>query len=272
MFKTFGTSKEVFVNQDEGMFIALPITLDVDIHTLETEVEGGRTYVKAGSVVKEGDVVKGILAERYDITEGIANARVVVEGYCWASRLTDNAIAAASTLPKIVVMPYKAVVYSIVEQGGLKIKLHVEGARFSDSVAANKFTVSGLTISSVTKLSDGDLAITFTAAATGKITAIDSSILVGVSSPTVKGLPLEITTVADPKYNVSVTAGNNGTATANKSTAAEGEIVTITATPSGGYAVDKVKANGVEITYDSGYTFVMPGEAVAVTVSFKVQG
>ena len=58
MFKTFGNSKEVFVNQDEGMFVAFPITLDTTAYTFETETRNGRTYVKAGSVVKEGDSVK----------------------------------------------------------------------------------------------------------------------------------------------------------------------------------------------------------------------
>lgn len=270
MFKTFGTSKEVFVNQDEGMFIALPVTLDTAIHTLETETEGGRTFVKAGSVVKEGDVVLGIMAERYDITEGKANARYVVEGYAWASHLTDNAIASASALPKIVIMPYKSVVFSLASVDGLKAIIHAEGARFASNIALSDITISGLTGTSAKVLSNGDLAITFSAAGTGKITAIDNSKLVGVSNPTVKGMPIDITVVVGEKHAVTVSAGEHGSASADKTTAAEGEIVTITTTPeSGSYVVDKVEANGVEITYSSGYSFVMPAEAVAVTVTFR---
>lgn len=270
MFKTFGTSKEVFVNQDEGMFVALAITLDSNVHTLETESEGGRTYVKAGSVVKEGDTVLGIMAERYDITEGRANARVVVEGYAWASCLTDNAIAAASALPKIVIMPYKAVVFSLKSQEGLKVIIHAEGARYKDDIEVSDITASGLTVTSVKKVGDNDLAITFSAAGTGKITAIDATALAGVTGPTVKGLPVDITVVVGEKRAVTVTAGEHGSASVDKATAAEGEVVTITATPeSASYVVDKVKANGVEITYDSGYAFVMPAEAVAVNVTFK---
>ena len=105
MFKTFGSTQEVFVNQDEGMFVAFPLTLDKDVLTLETETRNGRTYAKAGSVVKEGTVIKGILAEEYDITDDVVTGRVVVEGYAWAHRLTAAAIDAAASLPKIIIMP-----------------------------------------------------------------------------------------------------------------------------------------------------------------------
>lgn len=106
MFKTFGSSAEVFVNQDEGMFVALPITFDADALTLETEVDGGRTYVKAGSLVKEGDSIRGITAERYDITDGAVTGRIVLEGYAWIHRLTNAAVGAASSLPRLVLIPY----------------------------------------------------------------------------------------------------------------------------------------------------------------------
>ena len=46
MYKEFGSTKEIFVNQDEGMFVALPITFDASVLSLETEVRSGRTYVK----------------------------------------------------------------------------------------------------------------------------------------------------------------------------------------------------------------------------------
>lgn len=114
MFKTFGSTSEVFVNQDEGMFVALPVTLDADALSLETEVRNGRTYVLAGSVVKEVVVdelevsttyIKGITAEEYDITYGPVNGRVVLEGYAWRDKLTDDALAAAPLLPRIVLIP-----------------------------------------------------------------------------------------------------------------------------------------------------------------------
>lgn len=198
MFKTFGSTKEVFVNQDEGMFVALPITLDTNSLTLETEVRQGRTYALAGSLVKDGTVAKGILPEEYDITDGITPARVAVAGYAWASRLTANALAAISALPNIVVMPFKAIVIALVKTEGLVATLKVEGAKWASTVAANQFTFAGsaLTIDTVAIDDDGNLAITFTAAGTDSITAINSAALVDTTGKAVHGLPLAITVSA----------------------------------------------------------------------------
>lgn len=193
MFKTFGTTKEVFVNQDEGMFVAMPITLDENVLTLETETEGGRTYAKAGSVVKEGTVVRGILAERYDITDGAVPARVVMEGYCWASALTKLALAAVANLPKIVVMPYKTVVVNVGAINELKAIIHIEGAKFAETAAKENFTVTGGTISAVSVDANGDIELTFAAAGDISITAIASTAFTGATGATLKGLPVNFT-------------------------------------------------------------------------------
>lgn len=193
MFKTFGTTKEVFVNQDEGMFVAMPITLDENVLTLETETEGGRTYAKAGSVVKEGTVVRGILAERYDITDGAVPARVVMEGYCWASALTKLALAAVANLPKIVVMPYKTVVVNVGAINALKALIHIEGAKFAETAAKEDFTVTGGTISAVSVDANGDIELTFAAAGDISITAIASTAFTGATGATLKGLPVNFT-------------------------------------------------------------------------------
>lgn len=199
MFKTFGTQKAVFVNQDEGMFVALPITLDTTIHTLETETEGGYTYAKAGSVVKEGSVVRGILPERYDITSGTANARVAVEGYAWASMLTKDALDAASSLPKIVIMPYKSVFVELVSTDTTAHKAIIactQGAKFASTVAAANFTISGLTLAvegGVTLKADGTVELAFSAAGNGKITNIAGAAFDGATGATLKGLPIDLT-------------------------------------------------------------------------------
>lgn len=198
MFKTFGTQKAVFVNQDEGMFVALPITLDTTIHTLETETEGGYTYAKAGSVVKEGSVVRGILPERYDITSGTANARVAVEGYAWASMLTKNALDAASSLPKIVIMPYKSVFVELVSTDTTAHKAIIactQGAKFASGINADSFTVTGLTLAAggVTLKADGTVELAFSAAGSGKITNIAGAAFDGATGATLKGLPIDLT-------------------------------------------------------------------------------
>ena len=78
-------------------------------------------------------------------------------------------------------------------------------------------------------------------------------------------------------YNVNVTTATNGTVTADKKTAAKGATVTVTATPSAGYVVDKITVvdkdgKTVDVTAKNGkYSFVMPASAVTVTATFKAE-
>lgn len=190
----FGNEKAVFANQDDSIFSAIPITLDSNVYTLETETVNGRTYAKAGSVVKEGSVVRGILPEKYDITEGPVAARVAIEGYAYASRLTVEAITAASALPKIVLMPYKAAIVNVESIGDNKVVVNVEGTKFATTAATANFTVTGGTISSVSVSTDqNSITLTFAAAGEVSITAIASEAFTGVPTGiTLKGLPLNV--------------------------------------------------------------------------------
>ncbi|MGN0476066.1 MAG: starch-binding protein, partial [Ruminococcus sp.] len=77
-------------------------------------------------------------------------------------------------------------------------------------------------------------------------------------------------------YSVNKATTSNGSFTVSPSTAKENATITITATPSDGYAVDTVTVTGSSGTVDvtgSGntYTFTMPAEDVTVTVTFKEQ-
>lgn len=150
-YKKFGNSKAVFANQDDGIFSALPITLDEDALVLETYQADGRKFVKAGSVVKVGTTVKGITAEEYDITDGPVNGRVVIEGYAYAECLTEGAITAASGLPKIVLLPYGKVIFDVDHTDLLKLFIKVSGAVFASGLGAASpvaFT-SGNSVSSI---------------------------------------------------------------------------------------------------------------------------
>lgn len=197
MFKQFAGQKAVFVNQDAGMFVAFPITLDTNVHTLETEVRNGKTYVKAGSVVKEGTSVKGILAEEYDISAGKVVARVVLEGYAWASRLTASALSAISALPKIVVMPYKYIELRVksIDDTNHTITLEIiSGAKFG-TVTSSDLTVTvtdNATLTYTTQAGGKELLIASDKATTVKITAFAVEAFLGASTGTVlKGLPIE---------------------------------------------------------------------------------
>lgn len=68
---------------------------------------------------------------------------------------------------------------------------------------------------------------------------------------------------------ITVTAGSNGSASADKQTAKKGETVTLTATPSSGYELDEWEVSAGDITIASDGTFVMGDKAVTVNATFK---
>lgn len=69
--------------------------------------------------------------------------------------------------------------------------------------------------------------------------------------------------------SVTVTPGSNGSATADKATAKKGETVTLTITPSSGYAVDAITVTAGDVTVGADNKFVMGDKAVAISVTFK---
>lgn len=73
---------------------------------------------------------------------------------------------------------------------------------------------------------------------------------------------------AQTKYNVTIDTMSNGTVTADKAAAVEGETVNLTVTPDEGYRLveGSLKVNGAAIT---GSSFMMPGEDAVVTATFE---
>ncbi|MGI6598622.1 MAG: lamin tail domain-containing protein [Kiritimatiellia bacterium] len=70
------------------------------------------------------------------------------------------------------------------------------------------------------------------------------------------------------KYQITINPSINGTVTTTPADeAAANTTVTVNTTPSGGYAVGTITVNGGAVTV-SGNTFVMPAEAVTITVTF----
>ncbi len=72
---------------------------------------------------------------------------------------------------------------------------------------------------------------------------------------------------AATEYNITVTAGANGTASASAAKAAEGTKITLTVTPAAGYEVDQITSSDVTVAADK--TFTMPAKDVAINVTFK---
>lgn len=202
----FGNQKAVFANQDDGIFSAVPITFDESVLTLETYTAGNRKFVKAGSVVKYGSTVKGITAEEYEITDGPITGRVALEGYVYAERLTQSAVEAMSTLPKIVPIPYGKIIFAVQDEAGLDVYLRVSGSVWTSAVTSANFTVTdpnttNMEIKSVERVTDEDslLKVTFgvkdaQTAADGvlNITAVASAAVVNATGKVISGLPLAI--------------------------------------------------------------------------------
>lgn len=79
----------------------------------------------------------------------------------------------------------------------------------------------------------------------------------------------------DTTYTVTIAETTNGTVTADKATAAEGEIVTLTITFADGYVLDNLTimdANGNHIMPANDNTFEMPASDVTVTATFRMYG
>gem|GEM_PF-5423462 len=80
---------------------------------------------------------------------------------------------------------------------------------------------------------------------------------------------------ASTVYGVTVDSAENGSVTADKTTAAEGETVKLTVTPDEGYELDTLTVKdtgGVEITLAEDNSFTMPASGVTVSATFKVPG
>ena len=79
-----------------------------------------------------------------------------------------------------------------------------------------------------------------------------------------------------PTYTVTVAASSHGSVTANPTSAAAGETVTLTIAPETGYTLADLNvadANGTAITVNDSentYTFTMPDSAVTVTATFRL--
>ena len=69
-------------------------------------------------------------------------------------------------------------------------------------------------------------------------------------------------------YGITVTNDGNGEASADKTTAVEGETVTLTATPNSGYHFERWDVVTGNVTIDDN-TFTMPAEAVAIKAVFS---
>ena len=87
---------------------------------------------------------------------------------------------------------------------------------------------------------------------------------------------IQVTIAPLQTYTVTVAASSHGSVTANPTSAAAGETVTLTIAPETGYTLaglNVADANGTAITVNGSettYTFTMPDSAVTVTATFRL--
>ena len=85
--------------------------------------------------------------------------------------------------------------------------------------------------------------------------------------------------IAVPSYSVSIDAADNGSVSADRTSAMKGKTVTLTVTPDEGYVLDSLtvtdkNGDAVELTKvsDSEYAFTMPASKVSVAATFVKSG
>ena len=139
------------------------------------------------------------------------------------------------------------------------------------TVDTTNFTLNGTTTSAVITVTindDGD-------SEAAETVVMDLANVTGAAtgSPSTFTLTINASDIASHAIAIVTNAPENGTVTTTPAgTAAEGQTVTVTATPAGGYAVQSIAVvddamNPVTVT---GSTFTMPAADVTVTVTFVV--
>ena len=168
----------------------------------------------------------------------------------------------------------------------LTIQVKDKTARIGDAIptlTAADYTVTGLVGSdtlalapSLTYVSTPDMSKTGAVA----IQASGAAIPNGNYDPNITYLPGVLTIQEIPTYTVTVPTAENGTITADKATAQEGDTVTLTARPAEGYVSQSLTATcaaaapGTVPLQEKGegiYTFAMPAGDVTVTGTFALE-
>ena len=168
----------------------------------------------------------------------------------------------------------------------LTIQVKDKTARIGDAIptlTAADYTVTGLMGSdtlaqapSLTYVSTPDMSKTGAVA----IQASGAAIPNGNYDPNITYLPGVLTIQEIPTYTVTVPTAENGTITADKATAQEGDTITLTVHPAEGYVLQSLTATcaaaapGTVPLQEKGegiYTFAMPAGDVTVTGTFALE-
>jgi len=227
----------------------------------------------------------GVAGATITITANAAPAGRVFDK--WTTASADVAFANAASATTTFVMPahavtvtatYKAIEISIVTPPGLTLVSNTAtvvsgtggGAYIvgsTVSIAANA-APSGQTFDKwVTASADVAFSNAFSANTTFTMPA--SAVTVTATYKTAAAPPAP---PSPSTYAISVTSGGNGIITSSHLAAAPGTVITLTATPAAGYALNnwEVLSGGVSISNGSTtFTFTMPAAAVSIKGNFQ---
>lgn len=243
--------------------------------------DGGENWISVSSEVKQSYYVTvsesengTVTAVEYALPNDIVTLNVSpAENYA----LDTITVTDASGNPVTVennqfTMPASAVNVSATFKYAPKYNITVNTSE-NGSVSADMQTATEGTTVTLTVIPDEGYELDTLTVMNGEteVTATDNTFVMPAGEVTVsatfKKIPRTITI-----DNSTIT---NGSVEADKSTAAEGDTVTLTWTAAEGYMMDKITvtdSNGDEVTVDQGLTscvFTMPASNVTVTATFK---
>lgn len=200
---------------------------------------------------EDGYQLEKLTVAGVDVTSKVANGQ-----YSFPMPASNVAVSAT----------FKAKLYSVwtqsVEHGSINANPN-KGLKAGDKVTITANPNPGYKLEKITYNDNNGQEQTISLPATGDITFTMPAYSVALTAHFVDDRP---------SYNVEVTQPQTGgTISANPTSAKEGETVSLSATPSEGYILDKfvVTSNGQSITVDKNNQFKMPKSNVTVTATFN---
>ena len=245
------TGNVTITDANSNFKIDTAVTITMDVTVVPAEVAGGGLTVKTASKNGYGKVSVTVPKES------------VVEGKKIVATMTSESFASTVTTPVTAEYTFTADDVTAAEKAGtFTTELKFDKTFGKLGLDTNKKYKVSVTVDGAALLTkDGDK----------EVKEVEKKVAAQASSGGSSSNPSSPIIVN--KYDVKVTAGENGTATAEPTKAAAGDKVTVKAVPAEGFKVKDVvvkDANGNAVEVDAKtHTFTMPKGAVTVEVTFE---
>ena len=254
------SGKPIEWNKQEGMFY---YNSDKDINSKYNvtiaNTQNGQVTSKQGNLVKAGSIVElnvvpenGYELENLHVTDGNGND-VAVNGTSFT--MPDSDVTVTATFIK------KATTYQV------RVNPSEHGSVTANATQATEGTKVGLTIRPDDDYELDQLTVTDDAGNPVTVDMATKTFTMPASNVTVNAT---FKKTPPTKYSINIAPSDNGSVSANPNSAAAGETVNLTISPSEGYQLDtlSVTANGqaVEVTNNR---FKMPAGDVSISATFQ---